>query len=113
VESINLRFLKTAVKQKDSKRDLKSTGSLKTLQAWLEIVMGQSAHADLALPFHVVYDFRIVCSHLLSVEKQAEMMQSVNTRLGLDPVNQDLELIYDALINALTQSILRITTCLE
>lgn len=113
VESINLAFLKKAVKDKDSTRDLKSTGSLKTLQAWLEVVMGQSAHANLALPFYVLYDFRIVCSHLLSVDKQAEMMQSVNTRLGLDPANRDLELIYDALINALSQSIQQIKGCLE
>ncbi|WP_115584984.1 hypothetical protein [Xanthomonas arboricola] len=113
VESINIAFLKKAVKDKDSTRDLKSAGSLKTLQAWLEVVMGQSAHADLALPFYVLYDFRIVCSHLLSVDKQAEMMQSVNTRLGLDPANRDLELIYDALISALTKSILRIKGCLE
>ncbi|MCD0278446.1 hypothetical protein JWH04_05715 [Xanthomonas melonis] len=113
VESINIAFLKEAVKDKDSTRDLKSAGSLKTLQAWLEVVMGQSAHADLALPFYVLYDFRIVCSHLLSVDKQAEMMQSVNTRLGLDPANRDLELIYDALISALTKSILRIKGCLE
>lgn len=113
VESINSGFLKKAVKDKDSTRDIKSAGSLKTLQAWLEVVMGQSAHADLTLPFYVLYDFRIVCSHLLSVEKQAEMMRSVNSRLGLDPDNRDLELIYDGLISALSQSILRIKDCLE
>jgi hypothetical protein len=113
VESINLSFLKKAVIGKDGKRDLKSTGSLKTFQAWLEVVMGQSAHADMMLPFYVLYDFRIVCSHLLSVEKKAEMMQSINVRLGIDSDNQDLELIFDSLINALTQSILQITICLE
>lgn len=113
VESINLGFLKKAVKDKDSKRDIKTTGSLKTLQAWLEVVLAQSAHADLTMPLYVLYDFRIVCSHLLSAEKQAETMQSVNIRLGFDPANQDLELIYDALINALTQSIQRIKACLE
>jgi len=75
--------------------------------------MGQSAHADLALPFYVLYDLRIVCSHLLSSEKRAKMMQSVNSRLGLDSDNRNLELTYDELLNALSQSILRIQGCLE
>lgn len=112
VESINLGFLKKEVKNGDSTRDLKGTGSLKTLQAWLEVVLGQSTHAELALPFYVLYDFRVMCSHLLSAEKQAEKMQSINRRLGLASANEDLELIYDAVVEALTQSIQRITTCL-
>ncbi len=113
VESINSGFLKKAIKDKDSTRDIKSAGSLKALQAWLEVVMGQSAHADLTLPFYVLYDLRIACSHLLPFEKQAEMMQSVNSRLGLDPGNRNLELTYDELLNALCQSMLRIKGCLE
>ncbi|NYT64097.1 hypothetical protein H0A66_17405 [Alcaligenaceae bacterium] len=113
VESINSGFLKKMVKDKDSTRDIKSVGSLKALQAWFEVVLGQSAHADLALPFYVLYDLRIVCSHLLSSEKRAEMMQFVNSRLGLDPDNRNLELTYDELLNALSQSILRIQGCLE
>jgi len=40
-------------------------------------------------------------------------MQSVNSRLGLDSDNRNLELTYDELLNALSQSILRIQGCLE
>ena len=113
VESINSSFLKKTIKEKDSTRDVKSAGSMKTLQAWLETVLSQSEHTDIAMPFYVLYDFRVVCSHLLSIEKRVDMMQSVNSRLGLDSDNRNLELIYDELIRALSQSILRIKDCLE
>ena len=113
VESINSGFLKKAVKDKDNTRDIKSAGSLRALQAWFEVVMSQSEHADLALPFYVLYDLRIACSHLLPFEKQAKTMQSVNSRLSLDPDNRNLELVYDELLNTLCQSILRIKGCLE
>src|SRR5690606_2834091 len=78
VESINSGFLKQAVKDVGSGRDLKSAGGLKTLQVWLDVVPRRADHADIMLPFFVLYDFRVFCSHLLSTDRRNEMIRSIN-----------------------------------
>ena len=108
VESINSAFLKRSIKEKDATRDMKSAGGIKTLQAWLEVVLGQSGHADIALPFYVLYDLRVFCSHLLPNEKRSDKMRSINSRLGLEVENRDFEAIYDRLIDAMSRSVVRI-----
>jgi len=108
VESVNSGFLKRAVKDAGSSKELKSAGGLKTLQAWIEVVAGRADHADIVLPFFVLYDFRVFCSHLLPADKRNEMIQSINARLRFQEGNHDFEAVYDRLIEALFESIGRI-----
>ena len=113
VESVNSKFLKKIIIDKDKSKDIKSAGSLKTLQAWLEVVLSESSHSDILLPFYVLYDFRVFSSHLLPNEKRSEMLKSINIRLALDSDNFNLELIYDTLIEKLSTSIGKIDDLLQ
>lgn len=113
VESINSGFLKQAVKDAGSSKDLKSAGGLKTLQAWIEAVPGRADHADIMLPFFVLYDFRVFCSHLLPADKRNEMIQSINVRLELQNSNYDFEALFDRLIDVLLDSIGRIGAAIK
>jgi len=113
VESINSGFLKRAAKEAGSSKDLKNAGGLKTLQTWIEVALGRADHADIMLPFFVLYDFRVFCSHLLSADRRNEMIQSINTRLGFQEGHSDFEVVYDRLIEALLDSIARIDMAIE
>lgn len=113
VESVNSGFLKRAVKNAGSSKELKSAGGLKTLQAWIEVVPGRADHADIMLPFFVLYDFRVFCSHLLPANKRNEMIRSINARLGFQDGNRNFEAVYDRLIEVLLESIGRIGTAIE
>ncbi|KRD79723.1 hypothetical protein ASE43_02145 [Lysobacter sp. Root983] len=113
VESINSGFLKRAAKEAGSSKDLKSAGGLKTLQTWIEVALGQTDHAEIMLPFFVLYDFRVFCSHLLSADRRNEMIQSINARLGFQEGHRDFEAVYDRLIEALLDSIHRISIVIE
>jgi hypothetical protein len=113
VESINSGFLKRAIKDAGSSKDLKSAGGLKTLQAWIEVALGRSNHADIMLPLFVLYDFRVFCSHLLPTDKRNEMIRSINARLGFQEGNRDFEVVYDRLIEVLLESICRIEAAIK
>ena len=86
------------------KDDLKGLRSLKLFERWLERVLNLSSFSDVSLPFYVLYDFRILSSHLTSESKKQETLKSINQRLNLPDENENNEVIYDALINRLRES---------
>lgn len=104
VESLDSQFLKNELKDVISKDKLKGLGSLKLFERWLERVLNLSGFSDVSLPFYVLYDFRILSSHLTSDSKKQETLKSINQRLNLPERNENNEVIYDALINRLRES---------
>lgn len=88
-------------------------GGLKTLQAWIEVVLGRADHADVMLPYFVLYDFRVFCSHRLPADKRKEMIRLISARLGLQECKSDFEAVYDRLIEALLDSIGRIGAAIQ
>ena len=63
-------------------------------------------------PFYTLYDFRVACAHLGSVEGSAEKMKTVTDRLELAE-NADLQTLYDVLLAAMTASYAALTKILE
>lgn len=104
VESLDSKFLKNELKDLVSKDELKGLKSLKLLEKWLENILQLSEFSDVSLPFYVLYDFRILSSHLTSDSKKKETLKSINKRLILLEENENYEAIYDALINRLRES---------
>lgn len=104
VESLDSKFLKDELKDLVSKDQLKGLKSLKLLEKWLENILQIPEFSDVSLPFYVLYDFRILSSHLTSDSKKKETLKSINKRLSLLEENENYEAIYDALINRLRES---------
>lgn len=104
VESLNTQSLKHELKDLVSKDELKGLRSLKLFEKWLENVLQISQFSDVSLPFYVLYDFRILSSHLISKSKRKETLRSINKRLDLLKENENYEVIYDTLINRLRES---------
>lgn len=104
VESLDPQFLKNELKGVTTKDELKNLKSLKLFEKWLEKVLQLSRFADISLPFYVLYDFRILSSHLNSDSQKKETIKSINQRLKLPEENENYELIYDTLINRLRKS---------
>ncbi|OZH55741.1 hypothetical protein AFK68_02640, partial [Hydrocoleum sp. CS-953] len=104
VESLNSKFLKDELRSVVDKGELKNLRSLKLFEKWLEKVLQISNSSDVSLPFYVLYDFRVLSSHLISDSKKNEILKSINKRLELLENNENYEVIYDALINRLIES---------
>lgn len=80
----------------------RATGSLKRLQALLETVEPSSAVSLLMSPFYVLYDLRVVYSHL-STAGGGALPDSIFDRLDLLPT-VDLAVLYERLIERLSSS---------
>ncbi|MBD1926542.1 hypothetical protein H6F74_09840 [Trichocoleus sp. FACHB-90] len=104
VESLDTQFLKGELKDLCRKDDLKGLGSLKLFEKWIDKVLKCPKFADIALPFYVLYDFRILSSHLILDARREATLRSINQRLGLAEDNANYELIYDVLIGKLKES---------
>jgi len=104
VESLDVKFLNNELKDLISKKELKGLRSLKLFEKWLENVLQIAQFSDVSLPFYVLYDFRILSSHLCSESTKQETIKSINKRLNLLEENENYESIYDALINRLRES---------
>jgi hypothetical protein len=87
-------------------------GSLKRLQALLASVGDAETTNALMSPFYTLYDFRVACAHLGSAERSAEKMRTVAERLKL-AANADLQMLYDALLAAMTASYAALTHMLD
>lgn len=108
VESINNKEIKKDIKSVNAEADVKNKGSLKIFQLWLEVRLNCNNANELMCPFYVLYDFRIITCHLQSLDKKADTLKSINSRLEIDENNEDYELIYDAIINKLSSSFVEI-----
>ena len=104
VESLNSKFLKNQLKGIVEKDKIKGLGSLKLFENWLEKVLEIFNFSDISLPFYVLYDFRVLSSHLTSISRRKEILKSINTRLELNEENENYEMIYDSLLMKLQQS---------
>ena len=104
VESLDSQFLKNELKSLVSKKELKGLRSLKLFEKWLEKVLQLSSFSDISLPFFVLYDFRVLTSHLIPDSKKQETLKSINQRLNLPEENKNYEVIYDVLIIKLQES---------
>lgn len=104
VESLDSQFLKAELKSVFSKDELRDLKSLKLFERWLDKVLHLSNFSDISLPFYVLYDFRVLSSHLISNSKKQKILKSINQRLNLSEENENYEVIYDALINKLRES---------
>jgi hypothetical protein len=113
VESLDSQFLKTELESLSGKNDLKGLRSLKLFERWIEKVLHIPSFSDISLPFYVLYDFRVLSSHLISDSKKQEILRSINQRLNLSKENENYELIYDSLINKLRKSYETIIVYLE
>lgn len=108
VESINNKAIKADIKSINVDADVKNKGSLKIFQLWLEVRLNCNIASELMCPFYVLYDFRIITCHLQSLDKKADTLKSINSRLEIDENNEDYELIYDTIINKLSASFVEI-----
>ncbi len=104
VESLNNPFLKQELSSVLNQDELKGLKSLKLLEKWAEKVLHIQNAGDWASPFYVLYDFRVLTSHLIPDEKKEETLKFINQRLGLDINNTNLEVIYDAFLTRLIKS---------
>ncbi len=104
VESFNVNFFKKELKNVFSEKQLKYLQSLKLLEKWLEKILNLSDYSNIALPFYVLYDFRVLTNHLASDSSKVDKLKSIKKRLNLPEENQNYELIYDVLIDKLTES---------
>ncbi|WP_426993028.1 hypothetical protein [Methylomonas sp. CM2] len=104
VESLNSKAIKDDIKSISASADIKNKGSLKLFELWIELRQKLANTKDIACPFYVLYDFRIITCHLQSEESKFDTLKSINSRLGLTEDNTSYEIIYDALISSLSNS---------
>lgn len=103
VESLNSSQIKTELLKIDSNSDIKSKGGLKVFQMWLESFVNEDEAKKIMCPFFVLYDFRVISSHLFSKEKRTKILSSIKSRLELES-KDDFEVIYESLLSALSES---------
>jgi len=89
-------------------QDAAKSRSLKRLQKLAETVTPTEDIAGAMSPLYVLYDLRVVYSHLGSEEGQEEMLRFVRERLGL-PATADLFSIYDAIVPALREAFAKLS----
>lgn len=104
VESLNNSGFKADLRQSCPGVELKGLKSLKLFQAWLAARLRMTDADVVMCPFFVLYDLRILTCHLQSADDRQSQLEAVNTRLGLDDSNTNLETIYDNLMSQLGDS---------
>lgn len=104
VESLNTNGLRKDIDAINKALDTKSQKGLKLFQLWLSERLAIPAADKLMSPFFVLYDFRVMLSHLLSKERKAEMHQSISSRLSVQHDDGNYENLYNALIKAMHSS---------
>ncbi|WP_299873288.1 hypothetical protein [uncultured Sulfitobacter sp.] len=82
----------------------RGSGSLKRLQALLEIFDASGKISEMLLPFYVLYDLRIAYSHLTSAERKAQLIASSASRLGLE-AGFDLARAYGLILDLVAESL--------
>lgn len=92
--------------------DPKSLGSIKRLQKVIEISCSGVDIPTLMSPFYILYDLRVVYSHIGSKESDQEKLDFVISRLGL-VADSGLMKIYPSLVEKLGESYERLTELLK
>jgi hypothetical protein len=99
VESINSKELKKYLKLNHPEVDTSQLKGLKLFQKWIETCLDTDQFESLMLPFFVLYDFRIISSHLIDDGKKNETKQSICDRLEIANQKDNFEEIIDTLID--------------
>lgn len=94
VESLSLHALRIQLKNRGVEPE--KMGSLKMLQRLLELVFAKADIAQILSPLFVVYDLRVIHSHLTSDERLDEVMAFCRERLLLEH-NANFEQVYHEL----------------
>lgn len=92
--------------------DPQNLGSIKRLQKVIELSCSDVDILSLMSPFYILYDLRVVYSHIGSKEREQEKLDYVTERLELD-ANSSLMAIYQSLVDKLGDSFKRLTGLLE
>ncbi|MCP3392350.1 hypothetical protein NLM27_26735 [Bradyrhizobium sp. CCGB12] len=110
-EAFDNKAIATVLKQLGG--DPKDLGTLKRLQAVLEIVSkGSDAAATVMQPFFKLYDFQVAARHLTSAETVMEKLKTVTDRLKLKEDATFAE-IYLAIRDSLSASFEKMTAIVE
>ncbi|EGR1767566.1 YgiT-type zinc finger protein [Vibrio parahaemolyticus] len=88
--------------------DPQNLGSIKRLQKMIELSCSDVDIFALMSPFYILYDLRVVYSHIGSKESEQKKLDSVIERLELD-ANSGLMEIYPSLVEKLGESYERLT----
>lgn len=92
--------------------DPKNLGSIKRLQKVIELSCPSADIPALMSPFYILYDLRVVYSHIGSKQSEQEKLDFVISRLGLGG-NSGLMEIYPTLVEKLGESYQRLTELLS
>lgn len=101
LESFDNKMLGDVISQLGG--DPKSLGSIKRLQKVIELCCSGVDISSLMCPFYVLYDLRVVYSHLGSEQSEHEKLDFVIKRLDIAP-NSGLMEIYSSLVENLRES---------
>jgi hypothetical protein len=92
--------------------DPKSLGSIKRLEKTIELSCSGADIFTLMSPFYILYDLRVVYSHIGSKQSEQEKLDFVKSRLGLGASSGLME-IYASLVEKLGVSYERLTELLK
>lgn len=101
IETLNVEAIKADIRKIDHNFEAKSLRSLKLFQFWLEKRCRLVNAASIVSPLFILYDLRVVLSHLLSREKEKKTLSHVCSRLQLAIDCRNWEKIYDAMLDRL------------
>ncbi len=104
VESLNTNEIRKSIKDSGSSTDTKSLKGNKLFQLWLSNVLDIQNADSLACPFFVLYDFRVMCTHLLSGDKKKEIFSLICKRLELNQVTASLEQLFNETLKRVVKS---------
>ncbi|MEI6707243.1 MAG: hypothetical protein WCK96_08935 [Methylococcales bacterium] len=105
VESINIKDIKSIIKNENTRIDFGKKGSLKIITEWFGDILNMPNHMAVMSPFYVLYDFRVMVCHLQSSDTKEEQRIKINERLNIDRNNESYEEVYDALFKSLENSL--------
>lgn len=92
--------------------DPKKLGSIKLLQKTIELSCSGEDIPTLMSPFYILYDLRVVYSHIGSKQSEQEKLDFLISRLGLG-ANSGLMEIYPSLVEKMRESYERLTELLK
>lgn len=104
VESINSDSLKDEIVDIDPKFEAKGLKGLKLFEKWIQLNFPELDSKVVICPFFVLYDMRLVISHLIPTEKAEEILNSCCERLNLPAGTKDYKQVYNSLIERLINS---------
>ena len=104
VESLAVKDIKQFIISQNNNIKTKNLGGLKLFQKFIELHSDATIANRVMLPFYVLYDFRIILSHLASYEKRIAKKKYICDRLKIKDTEDNYEDIYQILIQKILES---------